>query len=342
MWIRVENPKSDRSNFPTEKKKVLKTKKKKKGKCKKCHQVIEKTNIRVQVHKVMDNRFYHIECYRNEDPPEKIKIEEYLKDSEIVKKFQKQWEEEFTEKYSKKKRKIETIYSLVEKVKKRKLDLESDEFFFDIPNEIWILILSFLPFREIVHQFSMSNKSCLEITYEDNLWRELNLTHFGEKFLIENEEEFSHDNFKLFIKLHHEICSKCKLPGDSKTDYFGPTDSIICSNCRESSEFEVLTPAAAKSKFKVSEDDLKKLKFHKEWNPNNKQVPKILYLKADVENLMFESRKCELISELKRLKVDIEKVDFSQFSMAHDFIHKVIKNQVKFVAKSIKASMPKE
>eukprot|EP01080_Neovahlkampfia_damariscottae_P007292 gene7292-11611_t len=324
MWIRVEKPRSGRSE------------------CRNCSKVINKEDIRVQVHKVMDNRFYHIQCYKNVDPPESIKVQYELQNSKEVQNYQKKWEEEFTEKYSKKKRKIETIYNLVETVKKRKLDLQSEEFFFDLPNDIWILILSFAPFRDIVHNFSVTCKSCLEITYEDGLWRELNLIHFGQKLLHENFEEFGgEDNFKLFIKLQHEICMNCKSKANPKYDYFMPRDCLICSSCSSTKEFELLTISAAKTKYKLSDDDLKKLKYQKEWNPNNKKVPKISYLKTDLENLMFENRKKELIGELKKLKVEIEDVDFSEYSMAHDFIIKNTKSQAKSVAKSIKTAMPK-
>jgi hypothetical protein len=310
---------------------VSKKKTKLQGECRNCLKKISSDQIRVHVKKIMDNRFFHIQCYKNLDPPSKIKIQPELENNTQVQEYYKKWEEEFEEKYTTKKRTIETIYEVVETMKKRKLTLSSEEYFFNIPNEIWILVLSFLPFREIVHKFSIVSKSCLEITYEDNLWRELVLTYFGKKFLESNSEEFENDHFKLFIKLQNEICSVCKRVTEKK-NHFGPLDCLICEVCVEKPEYQLVTVSQARNKFKLTDQDLKLLKFHKEWNPNNKKVPKISYLKSDAEALALSKRKEDLIGELLALKVDLNLVDFGPNSLAESFIRKTTAKKSKSIA----------
>jgi hypothetical protein len=282
----------------------------------------------------MDNRFYHLECYKNVDPPSKIKIQPELEENEKVQKFYKLWVEEFEEKYTKKKRKIETIYEVVETMKKRKMLLASEEYFFNVPNEVWIVILSFIPFGEIVCHFSIVCKPCLEITYEDNLWRELVMIYFGSKFLENVSEEFQNDHFKLFVKLQNEVCIHCKKLTEKK-NYFGPLDALLCELCLEYPEYQRLTASQAKTKFKLTEEDLKRLKYHKEWNPNNKKVPKITYLVSDAQELQYTRRKEELMEELQKMKVDLRLVDFGKGSLADNFIHKNTNKKAKSIALEI-------
>jgi hypothetical protein len=77
---------------------------------------------------------------------------------------------------------------------------------------------------------------------------------------------------------------------------------------------------------------LKLLKFHKEWNPNNKKVPKISYLKSDAEALALSKRKEDLIGELLALKVDLNLVDFGPNSLAESFIRKTTAKKSKSIA----------
>jgi len=67
----------------------------------------------------MKNSNWHLSCFQNNDPVEKIKRKEPPTFEEEVNKILKIWDEEFKNKYTKK-RKVSNTEDLLEKIKKRK------------------------------------------------------------------------------------------------------------------------------------------------------------------------------------------------------------------------------
>lgn len=306
MKIIIEIPKSGRSS------------------CKKCKKKITEKEIRVQRYNAFNGAsFYHLNCFDIVEEFRNIIICRELENNQDVQQKVIEWKSKFSSKFIKK-RKGPATDEILQSVKKRKQNID-DPFLKSLPSEIWCIVISFLPFRDVIHRFGLICKSSFELTHDDKVWIPRCL------FEKENENE-SYMSF--FIKEHLEYCESCNDHcGDEY--YLSCTDSVVCNKCRKNNpKYAMVTSSQAKVNYKLSDEDLKSLKDTTEFNHHNKKIPLIKYLQIDCEKLEKKNRKESIEDEVKRLGGDIKKIDFDNI-IAREYIDKVTSKKSVTIAKEL-------